>query len=153
MPPELTLELYKLCECVRRGLSKVYGRCVLFEHGVRGDQSGGCGIDHAHLHAVPLTHAKEPIRELRQRHAFRNIPSIAQINDGVSPSSSYLYYEGVNRRSCVFEIDFLPSQYLRKLLAESMGVDMWDWREYGREQALVSSLVRLSDVLNPTTMA
>lgn len=145
LPTQLVPELSRLCGRVRRALSSTYGPCLLFEHGVRAGQSGGCGIDHAHLHAVPFACAREPIEELKHRHSFKFIGGISEINDEVPPSSSYLYYENLSGQPCVFDVDFMPSQYVRKLLAESMGIDLWDWREYGSEQALVSSLVRLSD--------
>jgi diadenosine tetraphosphate (Ap4A) HIT family hydrolase len=148
LPMQLVQELSELSGRVRRALVGTYGPALLFEHGVRAGQSGGCGIDHAHLHAVPFAYTREPVEELKQRHTFKFIGGISEINDAVSPSSSYLYYEDLSGQPCAFDVDFMPSQYVRKVLAESMGIDLWDWREYGREQALVSSIVRLSDAFS-----
>src|SRR5579872_1366668 len=40
---------------IKAALQETYGHCIFFEHGIRGEGSGGCGIDHAHIHAVPTT--------------------------------------------------------------------------------------------------
>lgn len=144
MPTQLVAELSELCAQVRIGLAKAYGPCLFFEHGVRGKGAGGCGIEHAHLHAVPFTPSNEPIEKLKERHSFKLIDCVTEINQEV-PSSSYLYYEDLSGRRYIFDTNFLPSQYARQLLAESIGIDLWDWRKYGREQSLISSLARLSE--------
>lgn len=145
LPTQLVQELSQLCGRVRRALSVTYGPALLFEHGVRAGQSGGCGIDHAHLHAVPFATAREPIEELKHRHSFKVIGGLSGVNGEVPQGSSYLYYENLSEQPCVFDVDFMPSQYVRKLLAQSLGIDLWDWREYGREKALASSIARLSE--------
>src|SRR5205823_2407152 len=73
------------------------------------------------------------------------IESISELSQQVSPNSPYLYYEQTNGQAWVCETERIPSQYLRKLLAQSIGSESWDWRESGREQALLSSVLRLSD--------
>jgi len=142
-------EASELCARARETLFKVYGwPCVIFEHGVRGNQSGGCGIDHAHMHAVPFTGLREPIDELKRTHSLKSIDGIAEIHKEVSPTSPYLYYEETNGQAWTCETAFIPSQYLRKLLAESLGINSWDWRECGKEQALITSFERLSESFN-----
>ncbi len=145
MPTELTGELSELCSYVRTVLVKVYGPCVFFEHGVRGSEAGGCGIDHAHLHAVPSASSSQPMEYLKDNHALKAIGGISEIHKEVSRSSPYLYYEETNGKAWTCEIGFIPSQYVRKLIAESLGVISWDWRECGREQALLGSIARLSE--------
>ena len=153
LPPQLIQELSDLCKQVRRALDRIYGPCLLFEHGVRAGQSGGCGIDHAHLHAVPFAYGNEPVDELKQRHSFRFIRSLSEVNNEVPGTSSYLYYENTSGQACVFGLDFLPSQYVRKLLANLIGRPLWDWREYGKERALISTLTRLTEVFDKPLQA
>jgi diadenosine tetraphosphate (Ap4A) HIT family hydrolase len=148
LPAELLGELSSLCLRVRNALSEVYGPALFFEHGIRGNQSGGCGIDHAHMHAVPFTGVSEPIEELKKSHSLKLISGILEIDQQVAPNSPYVYYEQTNEQAWACEIDFIPSQYLRKILAESLGINSWDWRECGREQALITSLERLSQFFN-----
>jgi diadenosine tetraphosphate (Ap4A) HIT family hydrolase len=144
MPPELHDDLLRLCLRVRSSLSQVYGPALFFEHGVRGTKAGGCGVEHAHLHAVPFDAVREPIHELKNNHSFRVIQSISEISQRVSPNSPYLYYEETNGQAWVCETERIPSQYIRKLLAESIGIESWDWRISTREHALLSSISRLS---------
>jgi diadenosine tetraphosphate (Ap4A) HIT family hydrolase len=137
-------ELSEFRNFVRLGLAQAYGPTVFFEHGIRGTQSGGCGIDHAHMHAVPTSLSK-PMEALRKNHLFKPIVNFSEITQQVSPNSPYLYYEETSGEAWTCEVDFIPSQYLRKLLAESIGTDSWDWRKCGREEALITSLERLSE--------
>ncbi|SRR6266545_262798 len=141
-------ELSELRSFVRRGMAETYGSIIFFEHGVRGKQAGGCGIDHAHLHAVPFASSREPIEDLKNRHPLKFVAGISEIPHQVAPDSSYLYYEQTNGQAWACEIDFVPSQYLRKCVAESLGTKSWDWRECGREEVFVRALERLSRVFN-----
>ena len=54
LPNDQVLLLDELCGRLRVALRDTYGQCVFFEHGIRSKGSGGCGIDHAHMHAVPV---------------------------------------------------------------------------------------------------
>lgn len=141
-------ELSELRRFVRRAMAETYGSIIFFEHGVRGKQAGGCGIDHAHLHAVPFALSREPIEELKNRHQLKSVGGISEISRRVAPDSPYLYFEQTNGQAWACEIDFVPSQYLRKCVAESLGTKSWDWRECGREEALITSLERLSRIFN-----
>jgi diadenosine tetraphosphate (Ap4A) HIT family hydrolase len=147
MSSDLHEDLTRVCLRVRNSLAQVYGPALFFEHGVRGTEAGGCGVEHAHLHAVPFDAAREPIDELKKNHSFRMIESISELNQRVSPNSPYLYYEQTNGQAWVCETEHIPSQYVRKLLAESIGIESWDWRVSGREQSLLRTITRLSEFL------
>src|SRR6266705_3229591 len=47
-------EFTVLSRSVRAILEAEYESCVFFEHGARCAAAGGCGVYHAHLHAVPF---------------------------------------------------------------------------------------------------
>jgi diadenosine tetraphosphate (Ap4A) HIT family hydrolase len=148
----VAFELSELCKSIRLKLVQSYGPCVLFEHGVRGSGAGGCGIDHAHLHAMPFTHPADPIVELRKRHRFRSISNLTAIREIMPGDSSYLYYEEVNSKSWIASVDFLPSQYLRRFFAEVMGVHSWNWRDCKRESAMIRAIEQLSDIFDHTRL-
>jgi diadenosine tetraphosphate (Ap4A) HIT family hydrolase len=137
-------ELADLKNSVRAVLSAAYGRCVFFEHGTRSENSGGCGIYHAHLHAVPLVQRTDPIVRLKQRFALKGISGIEKIGETIDPIDSYLYYQDLDSREYVCPVDHLPSQYMRRLLAETLGRPNWDWRECHQEGALLSTIARLT---------
>lgn len=144
MPADLMSEVSELCRRVRRTLSQAYGPSLLFEHGIRGAHAGGCGVEHAHLHVVPFAPGNDPIEKLKTNHSFKTIGGISDLRQQVSPNSPYLYYEQTNGQAWMCEIEHIPSQYIRRLLATSIGVELWNWRECGREQRLLSSISRLS---------
>ena len=62
----------------------------------------------------------------------------------IQTGKSYLYYETVRGNRYVFYPPFIPSQYIRRLLAEAIGIQNWNWRQCGREERLLSTLSRTS---------
>jgi diadenosine tetraphosphate (Ap4A) HIT family hydrolase len=143
LPVGLVEELRALLAFVRKALTETYGNCVLFEHGARNDTAGGCGIYHAHLHAVPLVNSTDPIHELRKLHSLIEIDGL----DEIGPTTSghpYLYYEALDGRRYVSRVDQLQSQYMRRFIARLVGKSEWNWREAGKEPGLCSVAIRLS---------
>jgi len=135
--------LSDLCQMVRSTLQLVYGQCIFFEHGVRSALAGGCGIDHAHMHAVPVR-AQGVLNVLTREYGGRPIYSLEEIKQELRPEQSYLYFEDYSAKRYVFPVDSLPSQYLRRLVAQSIGKSDWDWRACGHEPDLISAIQRLS---------
>jgi diadenosine tetraphosphate (Ap4A) HIT family hydrolase len=130
-------------------MRSTYGDCLFFEHGARTPDSGGCGISHAHLHIVPFPVEKDPVEELIRAFPAEEVVNLLDLNR-IQPGKSYLYYESVRRERYVFYPPFIPSQYIRRLLAEALGVQTWDWRRCGREDTLLNTLSqtsRLHDVV------
>lgn len=107
----------------------VYGvRPVLFEHGPsRSGRQAGCGVDHAHLHVVPLR------VDLRAAIATLEGPSRAA------------WLPSPHRPHRVGELDYLwiadesgtyirhteeaSSQVVRRALARHLGEKTWDWKQ------------------------
>jgi diadenosine tetraphosphate (Ap4A) HIT family hydrolase len=141
LPPDGLGQLEDLCKNVRSILTSAYGECIFFEHGIRNDASGGCGIDHAHMHAVPVALRAAP-SGVRERFLGRAIRNLSQIKTEV-PDSSYIFFEDCLARRFVFPVDCIPSQHMRKLIADSIGKKEWDWRECGQEPELLSTLQQL----------
>jgi diadenosine tetraphosphate (Ap4A) HIT family hydrolase len=152
MPAEDIESLEVLCCVIRSILRNTYGQCILFEHGIRGGIAGGCGIDHAHMHAVPVT-AEGVLNILTREFGGTRIDSLIEIGRELGQNSSYLFLEDASRERYVFPVCNLPSQYLRKLVAESIGKTDWDWRKSGYEAELVSAVGRLLPLFSPLTTA
>ena len=144
-------ELDHLCRRVRSVLTDVYGACVFFEHGMRDSGSGGCGIDHAHLHAVPVA-ANGVLDVLRREFGGCAIHDFAAIKETINQESSYLLFEDASASRYVFPVTELPSQYMRKLVADSIGKSDWDWRKCGREPELIATLERLAPLFSPSAI-
>jgi hypothetical protein len=139
-------ELEQLKTTLVGALRNRYGEYVLFEHGARTEDGGGCGISHAHLHAVPLPPEKDPLEALRGSFRHQEISRISELR-GIAPDCSYLYYEDVHGGCHVFYPAFLPSQYMRRLIAEKLGVERWNWRDFGREDSVLATLADASIIL------
>ncbi|HET6931216.1 MAG TPA: hypothetical protein VFI45_12910 [Candidatus Acidoferrum sp.] len=144
IPTDATAELTELAELTRSALSKLYGPSVFFEHGARGPINGGCGIYHAHLHAVPLNGLADPVEILKHRFSYTEASDLPEFTKQSKHLPSYLFYQDSNARLYLFDTGPLPSQYMRKLLANSLGDDNWNWRKVGREDRLLSTIERLS---------
>jgi len=127
-------------------LHSTYGDYLFFEHGARTSDSGGCGISHAHLHAVPFPHEKDPVEELTRAFAFEQVSNLSELKR-LQSDKPYLYYESVRGNRYVLDPPFIQSQYIRRLLAEALGVEAWDWRQCGREERLLGTLARTSQLL------
>jgi diadenosine tetraphosphate (Ap4A) HIT family hydrolase len=148
---DMSLEDLRAAEAIKTGLTErmrpMYGNLIFFEHGVRTSDSGGCGISHAHLHFVPFPDEKDPVEELTRAFPFEEVSSLLDL-ERVQPGQSYLYYESVRSHKYVFYPPFIPSQYVRRLLAEALGIRAWDWRQCGKEERLLSTLSQVSHLLS-----
>lgn len=137
-------EFTELCSSVRGMFEAEYGSCIFFEHGTRCEGVGGCGVYHAHLHAVPFPEALEPLEFLVSEFPHSEFADLREVREESKGLTSYLFYQNSRGRSYLFRTGVLPSQYMRKLLAERLGSKDWDWRTAGREERLLATLTRLS---------
>jgi diadenosine tetraphosphate (Ap4A) HIT family hydrolase len=150
---DMSLEGLKAADVLKTKLSEQmrshYGNLLIFEHGARTSDSGGCGISHAHLHLLPFPSEKEPVHELIRAFPFGEVSSLLELKL-VQPGQSYLYYESQASGKYVFYPPFIPSQYIRRLLAEALGSGAWDWRQTGKEERLLNTLSQVSRLLADT---
>jgi diadenosine tetraphosphate (Ap4A) HIT family hydrolase len=137
---ELATVLYRAGEILKRE----YGPYIVFEHGTRSEGVGGCGIYHAHLHAAPLGGVSDPIELLKQRFPFTELAHLKEISKRSAGLPSYLFYQDSDARLYLFDTGPLPSQYMRKVLADAVGEHNWNWRDAGREERLLATTQRLS---------
>jgi diadenosine tetraphosphate (Ap4A) HIT family hydrolase len=111
-----------------------------FEHGAR-TVGNSCGIDHAHLHVLPLSAEVAAAVEsrvqvdfpTRERAGFIDVLSLAASCVG----RPYLLH-GANLGSIHIAFDErIPSQYMRQVVANLQGAPSWDWKQLsGRDQFL-----------------
>jgi diadenosine tetraphosphate (Ap4A) HIT family hydrolase len=146
LPAEFLREVEQLKTRLAGSLRDTYGQYVFFEHGVRTQGSGGCGISHAHLHAIPVGTEQDPIEKLKAAFPHKRVPSLSRLGD-ILRDVSYLYYEDTRGECHVFYPQFLPSQYMRRILAEALGVQQWDWRTSGREESVLVTKANVSVAL------
>ncbi len=113
---------------LRHAFQDVYGKLSFFEHGSGSESSGGCCINHAHLHVLPLSYDLLPI--LNSSYSFEEIDTdeILQLK-GERP---YLFYEDSEGHAFLSKntSKAIPSQYFRRVISEN-GVEKvaWNWRD------------------------
>jgi diadenosine tetraphosphate (Ap4A) HIT family hydrolase len=138
-----TDQLDDLCGRVRKFLHDAYGECIFFEHGIRKAGSGGCGVEHAHMHAIPVDGGVVLDVLVGNFHGSK-IDRIQDIRGTVCQESSYLFFENCHGDRYVFAAPCIPSQYMRKVVCDSLGKCNWDWRNSGDEPELLATLQRVS---------
>jgi diadenosine tetraphosphate (Ap4A) HIT family hydrolase len=144
-PSSLLLEEFAaVSECVGKILRDQYGPYILFEHGTRSEGVGGCGIYHAHLHVVPLAQVPDPVDALKSTFPYTKLAHPNEIGERSAGLPSYLFYQDSNARLYLFDTGPLPSQYMRKVLADALGGQDWNWRDAEREERLLATIRRLS---------
>lgn len=155
LPSEKIQELEELINKVRKLIISSYGKTPIFyEHGVPCEDGyeGGCGINHLHVHAVPLSNQTEILKTLSTGSNFRRISSITELGEIVTRSNPYLFIINEKGEKWVNEEDNFPSQYMRKVLANKNGASSWDWRAFGREELLIKTYYKLSRGIKLTNL-
>jgi diadenosine tetraphosphate (Ap4A) HIT family hydrolase len=148
LPRGKILELENLLDLVNGAIISAYGvQPIFFEHGTacEGKESGGCGIYHMHLHVVPLPNGVNFQTSIGL--PLKEIASLFELQDIISEGRSYLLYIDQANNKFVSENECLPSQYMRKKLAETLGSKDWDWRGYQREERLALTYDKLSKAM------
>jgi ATP adenylyltransferase len=133
-----------LLESVRSTVTQLAERFLapfyFFEHGAR-SVGASCGIDHAHLHVLPISAAMANAVRSRVQVDFPTCGEAGFI-DALSlaasrPGQPYLLH-GADLGSIRVAFDErIPSQYMRQLVANLQGTPCWDWKQLsGRDQFL-----------------
>lgn len=124
-------DLKKIYSITRNLLSKLYSEPIFFEHGTNTMINySGQSIVHAHIHILPASINLS--NKLRQCFLEKKISFLHDLKSRTEKQYDYLFFENNNREKFVYIVkDKLPSQYLRRIIAESLGNGgMWNWKEY-----------------------
>jgi ATP adenylyltransferase len=133
LPADLLHELDQTKTAVAMTLSRQYGQLCAFEHGPHAvNRQVGCGVDHAHLHLVPLQfdlrNAAERFTPPELHWAPATLESCRAVFD---KAQDYLYIEQPLGSGRVAAHMGLGSQVLRRAIAAYLGVpEQFSWRDY-----------------------
>lgn len=131
-------------------IGRAFGPPAVFEHGAAQARSVvGCGVDHAHVHIVPLgfdlleVAKRHPMgRELRWR-------ELRRIDDWFERPSEepYLYLRSSHVGSWV-ATGAIPSQFFRRVIADEIGApEIFDWRNDAGADHIVRTRDRLDTLV------
>lgn len=106
-------------DIVKNNIEKEYGKCVVFEHGALEEGLTSCGVNHAHLHIVPLEESLEKLVQGEQDFCWQK----TNMNDlyNIGKNSEYLFcsdsFSKEDRTGLLAKLTNSQSQFFRKILA------------------------------------
>lgn len=110
------------------------GAPIIFEHGIGEGKAGGCGVNHAHLHILPMKPDSASNLQLiiDEQFSFSGATSLVELLSSGGNKKSYLLFGQNLKEIFYFYDENIPSQYLRRLIAKEMARLLWNWKEmYG----------------------
>lgn len=117
-------------------LERRFGVTLAFEHGTSGSPTaGGCGIDHAHMHFLPVRRSVRglpPLPDAKWHQLDDNW--LVQLQSLSSQRVSYVYIRTAEGSHFATPVRSLPSQFVRRWMAEQVGLKRWDWRQSDPER-------------------
>jgi ATP adenylyltransferase len=141
---EMFDELKRLKNYISLILHRHYGDVVVFEHGPHEPaERVGCGVDHAHLHVVPLNFdlldavpaVSNATLEWRAADGFQAAGNL------FNARTPYLYVEQPVGNPKIAAAWDAPSQLFRRVIAQSIGSPgSFDWRTNPMELNVVSTI-------------
>ena len=129
MPKKFITEVEQIKNFLYKQVSKMYMPPIFFEHGSV-KEAGGCGVYHAHIHVVPCNVSKEIIEVISKSYVLHQIKTMYELSQYIKQDKPYLYFEDNKKTRYVFEIDEIPSQYIRRIFAELIFAKEWDWKTF-----------------------
>lgn len=145
MPIHEINRLQSILDCTERVYSKMYGtRFVMFENGTRGAGQSGCSIRHFHFHVIPTKRSFD-LRGSSER-GFHAVEDLSAARRRALLLGDYQLLKTPGDKFFIRARGGLPSQYLRRRVAELNGISEWDWRklrhatEWSDHSAAYSSL-------------
>jgi ATP adenylyltransferase len=135
---------HDVCEMVGRQ----YGSVRVFEHGPATPCSQtGCGVDHAHVHVVPLD---VDLGNLAERFLPQGVTfqagTMHDCRSAAARGFDYLFLEQPTGPSLVAVHDHFGSQVFRKAIAEACGTPgAYNWRDHPQLRNVGATIERLGE--------
>jgi len=149
MPASLHMELETVVCEVSSLVDDAYGSPTIFEHGpCRAGDPIGCGIDHAHLHVVPLAFSLvDAIRnapDFGGMHWSSQRGDLSQLRGLHSSGKAYVYVKQPDGLTTYCTPPSLPCQSVRKVIARQLGMpNKYDYRSHPHATNVKRTVERL----------
>jgi len=131
-------QLLLLVKNIMRLLNKDY---YIFEHGAFPVNGNTCGVDHAHIHILPLekTISKAIIKSINKIYtSMLYMDFIMALMD--EKDMPYLSFGNDIHEMYMCNNAIFPSQFMRKLLCNELGINDWNWRSFTNEHFLNATI-------------
>jgi len=136
MPSDKAQRFQSFVDSVETRVQSVYGTCTKFEHGPRETNTKlGCGVDHAHVHLVPLDFPLFPDashHEALRANEWCTTQNWQTLGESLRSRTEHFLAIQDPLDDCRYTyVDSLPSQFLRRLIASRIGLSMqYDYNQY-----------------------
>ncbi|MDQ1405963.1 MAG: hypothetical protein QOG55_1592 [Acidobacteriaceae bacterium] len=144
----LGAELCQLKIQVVKLLSRKYGEMCAFEHGPSAaNHEIGCGVDHAHLHILPLSFDLVQAAQVFMPSESRwTNATLETCQDAFKSGKDYLYIEQPVGTGRIATHSQFGGQIFRKAIAAQLGVPgKFNWRDYPYTENVNRTVQTLSD--------
>ncbi|BBI30796.1 HIT family protein [Cohnella abietis] len=146
-----TIELKQLLDTTSSLVRSIYGPIAVFEHGpVESKLPVGCGVDHAHIHVVPVLDSliEAASQWCDTKFVWDNVSGIEAVRTPYMRSQSYLYIHQDGFTPMLYDGIGIPSQLFRRAIAGSLGIaDRYNWRENANESVIAKTIERITPAL------
>lgn len=123
-------------------VSLLYGTATVFEHGASVPRSAvGCGVDHAHLHIVPLPFS---LGDVARHHPLGRTLTWRRAEgwEGIEPSAG-AYLAVTSGDGVLVGSGDIPSQFFRRVIADELGCgSRFDWKADDGLENVVRTVAR-----------
>ena len=138
-PIEMKAEALTLIDSLYTKLTARFGQLFLFEHGVGRLDDVACGINHAHLHFVPLAKniATEVTEKINNEIKVECWGTYDELLSAQPNEKAYLMFGSEIDQMFLATNYTIPSQIVRKVISSVLNLPNWNWRlKFGRDDFL-----------------
>jgi diadenosine tetraphosphate (Ap4A) HIT family hydrolase len=133
LPDSLASEMQEMKHIISSILQRTYGQICAFEHGPSAaNLSVGCGVDHAHLHIVPLAFDLASVAtSFLPENLHWSEAGLKECRAAFGRGEDYLYLEQPIAAGRIATHQEFEGQLFRRAIAERIGVpNQFNWRDY-----------------------
>lgn len=128
-PPHVARDIEELVRKTRERVKTATGSPThVFEHGssLHGHRIA-CSVEHAHVHIVPsAVDVRGSIAEVAEWRAVGT--DVDDLRSAVGVDEYLLYAAPTGERLAATSVEGFPSQLLRRVIADAIGLAGWNWR-------------------------
>lgn len=133
VPGSIAAEMQEMKDMICKHVQQYYGQVCVFEHGPsRANVSVGCGVDHAHLHIVPVAFDLiSAVTPLLPEDTIWSGAKLEECQAAFKRGEDYLYIEQPVGVGLIATNQGFGSQLFRRAIATQIGIaNQFNWREY-----------------------
>ncbi|MBC8491030.1 MAG: hypothetical protein H8D42_00535 [Candidatus Marinimicrobia bacterium] len=148
---DLIIEFNEMTKLVSEIVESCYGSVTIFEHGPsKCKEPVGCGVDHAHLHFVPIEAdlIMTLSRICHKKLYWNRIDDMFDLKFYYENAQSYLFIKQSDNDAYATTHQNLGSQLFRKAIAETIGFpERFNWRQYPEIENVTKTVNKIREYI------